>query len=302
MSIVERAIVRARSAQSAEATGQAPRTESADVQPSQVAGRPKQQLTDVFANLPRIELTPVALCDAGLSAEPALERRQIQEFRGIKRALFGALGGAQSDPTDSLIAVASALSGEGKTYVSFNLARSLAAQVERNVVLVDADLPKRDLSRALGLAGRPGLGDYLSNRSLTISDVLLSTSVPQLYVLPAGSSGDESAELLASARMRELATLLAATGPETLVVFDSSPILLAPDADSLFSVVGSIVMVIRSMVSQKAEVAEAVRRLNTTKNVLGILNAWEPHGPVKRRYGYEFYGDYGAPSVAAPRE
>ena len=167
-------------------------------------------------------------------------------------------------------------------------------------MLVDADLPKRDLSQALGLADRRGLSDYLSDKSLKLSDVVLATSIPQLYLLPAGASREGSAELLASSRMRDLAATLAAEGPETLVVFDSSPILLAPDADSLLPTVGTIALVIRSMISQKAEVAEAVRRLDTSKNVIGILNAWEPFGPVKRRYGYEYYGDYGSTSTAKP--
>jgi protein-tyrosine kinase len=299
MSIVERAIVRARSAQPPEDSGQG-RSEPLETQSVQAVARPVRQLAGQFANLKKVDLSPINLRDAGLSAEPVLERRQTQEFRGIKRALLGSLGDVHAGHAESLIAVVSAVSGEGKTYVGFNLAKSLASEVERNVVLVDADLPKRDLSQALGLADSPGLGNYLSDKSLKLSDVVLATSIPQLYLLPAGASSEDSAELLASSRMRELAAMLAAEGPEMLVVFDSSPILLAPDADSLLPVVGTIVVVIRSMVSQKAEVAEAVRRLDTSKNVIGILNAWEPYGPVKRRYGYEYYGDYGAKSGATP--
>jgi receptor protein-tyrosine kinase len=287
MSIIERALGRAKAAGAVE-TGIEQRMLEPDLR---VTERRKPVPRGVPRDVPQVHIDLESLRAGGLMVEPDQERRQSQEFRSIKRALLATLGAAGESRQLNLIGVVSALSGEGKTYVSFNLARSLAAEVDRSVLLVDADLPKRDLTRALGLEGRRGLYEYLKDRSLSLGDVVLATSIPQLYVLPAGAGGGDSAELLASARMRELGDQLGVVDSGTLVVFDSSPILLAPDADSLLSIVGSVVVVIRSMVSRKAEVAEAVARLDESKNTLAILNAFEQKGPLQRYYAN--YGDYG---------
>src|SRR5688572_13108462 len=235
MSIIERALGRAKSTGALDhpAESRQPGTEA------RLADRQKAPPRVFPRELQRINLGSQVLGSAGLSVEAIHERRQTQEFRSVKRALLATLDGSASRNLN-LIGVASALSGEGKTYVSFNLARSLAGEVDRSVLLVDADLPKRDLTRSLGLEGRRGLSDYLRDRSLTLADVMLATSIPQLYLMPAGAPGDDSAELLASPRMRELAEQLSGAESGVLTIFDSSPMLLAPDADALLSVVGSV--------------------------------------------------------------
>ena len=113
MSIVERAIVRARSAQPPEDSVQG-KLDPLENQSVQAASRSARQLTGQFANLRKVDLSPVNLRDVGLSAEPVLERRQTQEFRGIKRALLGSLGNVQTGHGENLIAVVSAVSGEGR--------------------------------------------------------------------------------------------------------------------------------------------------------------------------------------------
>ena len=88
-------------------------------------------------------------------------------MRRIKRPLLlniqrAQARGVQEGCPPNLIMVTSALPGEGKTFVSINLAMSIAAELDRRVLLVDADIARGDLSHQLGLEGRRGLSDVPS--------------------------------------------------------------------------------------------------------------------------------------------
>ena len=129
----------------------------------------------------------------------------------IKRPLLTRAFGqnAVGEAHRNLIMVTSSVEGEGKTFSSLNLAISIAMEMDRTVLLVDADLAKPGLSRLLKINNLPGLTDRLIDDSLDLRDLLVKTDIPKFSVLPAGRRHRRSTELLASNTMRHLLDELA---------------------------------------------------------------------------------------------
>ena len=184
----------------------------------------------------------------GLLAPDSEERRLAEQYRTIKRPLL-----RNADPTidpevprGNLIAVASALSGEGKTFTCVNLCLSVARERDWSVLLVDGDCSKPQLTRLFSAEKEPGLIDLLRDSSESYERLVMPTDIPRLSLLPAGSRDVHATELLASKRMDELCTKLSADDPGRIVVFDSSPLLLTTEAGVLASKVGQIVLVVRA--------------------------------------------------------
>ncbi len=134
---------------------------------------------------------------------PDAEKSQIaEEFRIIKRPLIAnAFGqGTARVKNGNLIMVTSSLPGEGKSFCAINLAISMAMEMDRTVLLIDADVAKPRVPEYLGIHADKGLLDVLQDKDLKLSDVMIKTDIAKLTVLPAGRTYKRATELLASAR------------------------------------------------------------------------------------------------------
>jgi len=218
---------------------------------------------------------------------PSQQRTALaEEFRHIKRPLLTAMreSGPRS-PRQMLIMVTSALSGEGKTYCAINLAMSMAAEIDRSVLLVDADVVQPDLFRRLGVPPMPGLLDLLADPTLGLSQVAAATNVPKLSILSAGTPNAMSTELLASEAMERLLVSLAEDEPDRIVIFDAPPLLLTNEAQLLASRVGQVVLVVEAGKTPRQLLAQAFGLLEACPVVVPVLNKAE-HSPAPLGYGY----------------
>ncbi|TAM95465.1 MAG: exopolysaccharide biosynthesis protein, partial [Rhodanobacteraceae bacterium] len=138
-----------------------------------------------------------------LPAEDGASGQLADEVRRVKRPLLDNVGGKGAEPIarGERIMVTSAVPGEGKTFTAVNLALSLACEPDFEVVLVDGDVPKSEITRVLGLEGQPGLMKLLADEQLRPSDVVVQTDVPNLLVVPAGARHPLAAELFGGKRM-----------------------------------------------------------------------------------------------------
>lgn len=190
------------------------------------------------------------------------------------------------NPDDPLrtILVTSSVSGEGKTTTAINLAAALAQAGER-VLLVDADLRRARLGEVLGLESGVGLTGVITRR-VDLEDAIQNWSglgVLTSGVLPPNPSEMLGSEAMASMidRLRDLADV---------VVFDAPPVLPVTDSVVLSTQCDGVVLIGRYGQTQKAQAAEARRRLDAVgANVVGcVLNAV----PTSAAHGYyeEYYG------------
>lgn len=289
MSIIEVALRRARLKEAEVAAPAVPAAAAAlavDGGGGGEAARPLQARGDRVLDLNRLE-------SPGFATPEEQRRRQMREFRTIKRALLDAAAD-EALPLRNLIMVTSAMAGDGKTFTSFHLARSMALEFDRQVLLIDADVLSRGLSGALGLQDAAGLVDLLRDEHLAIEDVLIQTSDDNLCVLPAGKLDDGANELLASERMSRLVARLAGSSSRQITIFDSPPLLLTSEAGALAASVGQIVLVVRAFVTGQDHVREALSRLDPGKRISAVLNAWQPSGPFDKHYDVYYGAGYAA--------
>ncbi len=226
---------------------------------------------------------------------PADERSQMaEEFRLIKRPLLANAFGQGGAPIDkgNMIMVTSALPGEGKTFCAINLAISIAMEMDRTVLLVDADVAKPRIPDYLGLEVEKGLLDVLRDDHLTLADVLIRTDVEKLTILPAGRTYRRATELLASEAMDSLISEISQRYPDRLVIFDSPPLLSTTESSVLATHMGQIVMVVEAERTPQEALKEALAQIESCEVVGMLLNKATPL-PGANYYGY-YYGGYGS--------
>lgn len=226
-----------------------------------------------------------ALRDGGFITPDAATSPLAEEFRIVKRQL---LRDAHDVAHGRSILVCSARPDEGKTFCSVNLALSLAAEKDMDVVLVDADVAKPDILSTLGLEAGPGLIDALTDASVDVEACLIRTDVPGLSVLPAGRFSNEATELLASDRTRAVLDQLRARDPRRVIIFDSPPALAASPASVLAMHCGQLVFVVRAERSTEGDLREALDLLSACPRPQLLLNG-VVYGGANRRFG-RYYG------------
>lgn len=209
-----------------------------------------------------------------------------QQFRRIKRPIVRVAfdrGAADEDLHANVIMLASALSGSGKSFCAYNLAKSIARERDHGVLLMDADVLKPTISRALGLEGQKGLIDFLLDPDVGLEDILVATNDSDILLIPAGQRHDEATELLASRRMQELIHTISRVFSSHAILLDTPPLLVTNEARVLAERVGQIAFVIEAGISTQDSVLQALDLLDQNKPINAILN--------KSRS--EQYGDYG---------
>ena len=203
------------------------------------------------------------------------ERKQInEEYREIKRKLlanaFGSLAKTLHNP--NIIMVTSSRPSEGKTFTATNLAMSIASEQDKTVLLIDADVLKPNVLNTLGLERRKGLMEYLTGDVDDISDVLYSTNIDKLKIIPAGKSHHLSTELLASQKMHDTVDEFANRYPDRVVIFDTPPLIGINESAILANFAGQAVVVVEEGKAKISDIKMSVERLNPDMAIGFVVN------------------------------
>jgi exopolysaccharide/PEP-CTERM locus tyrosine autokinase len=222
-----------------------------------------------------------------VSPENAAELRD--QMRRIKWPVLENAFGVHREgiQNGNVIMIASAMSGEGKTFTSVNLAMSVANERDFDALLIDADIAKPHTSELFGVADYKGFIDFLSGDVDDIESVLVETDLPGLSLLPAGRADEHASELIASRRMLDLIDQLQAIRPNTLIIFDSSPVLQTNESHVLSKIVGQVVFVVAANKTPQNAVVEAVSLLGREQVINVVFNG------LKSLFGQgHIYGGY----------
>lgn len=185
-----------------------------------------------------------------------------------------------------VVAVTSAVAGEGKTGSCVNLATNLASAGRKKVLLIDMDLRKSDLAHQMNLPSLPGLSEFLAG-SAGLKDIVRTSAVKGLYVIPAGSRISAPADLLSGDKFR--AFLKDSRGSFDVVLLDTPPIIPVADTLILRDQADAFIFLFRAGFTPHALFRQAVEEIGD-KNILGvILNCLEPQ---QERYYQKYYGKY----------
>lgn len=228
------------------------------------------------------------LAEAGYLVPGSPATAMSEEFRLLKRDLLAQLAG---NARGNRILLCSPHSGEGKTFCAINLALSLAAEKDREILLVDADFGKPGIPDTLGLTSGPGLMDALADPTIAIEDCVLRTDIPSLSVLPAGQRSNADTEYLASTRTEALLRRLTEGRPDRIVIFDSPPLLAASPAAVLASHVAIALLVVRADKTSESALRDAAGLLKGGAQVQLLLNAVRFAGGARRFGSYYSKGE-----------
>lgn len=241
--------------------------------------------------------TPI-LGELGLSdssqpiAITAVNRTAIAEqFRSIRANLsYIGVGTMQK-----VFVVTSTVSGEGKSFVSLNLANSMAI-IDKKVVVIELDLRKPMLSRNLEISNELGLSQYLINDEIKPSKIIIPLeNYPNLYLINSGPIPPNPGELITNSRMEELLKYLRENFD--YVIIDSPPVGLVADAITLGRLADTSIFVIRHNYSHRSslQLLNDLKATNKLPNLALIINGIE----VNKSSGYSYgssgygYGGYG---------
>ena len=224
---------------------------------------------------------------------PALQERgpSIEQFRSLRSRIYEA---RDIRPIKSIL-VSSGLPQEGKSFISTNLAISLARHKNSKVLLIDGDMRRYSVHEMLGTVSNPGLADYLAGKA-TAEEVMQRPEIsddPQapnhavltnLTFIPGGNGGDKAADLSGSAKFPEL---IKAVSPYfDWIIVDSSPVLPVSDAVNMARSCDGVLLVARSAVTKYPVAQRAASELRAS-NILGfVLNAVHEAPQVGSYYGY----------------
>ena len=260
-------------------------------------------LRDRFDNSVKNRQILEELTDAGLVATVPFERQRQKEpaitFADERsgaaeafRELRTNLQFLDVDDPPRVLAVTSALPGEGKSTTAINLALALA-EGEHNVVLVDGDIRRPKLDKYLDLIGSVGFSTVLTGRA-SLHEVLQKTRFPRLTVLTSGAVPPNPSELLGSMAAQKVLNELRA-GFDYVIV-DSSPLLAATDAAILAAECDGVLLIARFGETKRDQLAHAVGNLkNVGARILGSIFTMMP-ARSDESYYYSYYGDRPSPA------
>nr|WP_166180520.1 CpsD/CapB family tyrosine-protein kinase [Altererythrobacter segetis] len=249
----------------------------AEADPARTAG----PMTLDLARLPEAELERSWLAEhkiVGLNSGDSRSR----PFNLMRTSLMNLLG---SDETPRLIGITSATPAAGKSYISANLALSLAKVAEGIVLLVDLDLRRGSIATELGLAPTRGVRDFLSGDA-ALHEIGLRVEGLPLAILPTNAEPLESAELLAGENFSRLLSAIRAQPAKTVVLFDLPPIFANDDAMLSIKHLDGYILVVDSSETRKAHVEDALSMLAPAVCLGTVLNRYR--GPIFDKYGYGY--------------
>jgi protein-tyrosine kinase len=229
-----------------------------------------------------------------LNQLPALMERgpAVEQFRSLRSRIHEL---RDLNPLKSIL-VSSGMPQEGKSFISANLALSLASHKNSKVLLIDGDMRRYSLHQLLGCESHPGLADYLAGKASAVEVMQRAEQsteangtgkplLPNLTFIAGGNGGDKAADLSGSQRFGELIKL--ASPHFDWIIVDSSPVLPVSDAVNLARSCDAVLLVARGGVT-KFPIAQRAQSELKASNVLGfVLNAVHNAPQVGGYYGYD---------------
>jgi protein-tyrosine kinase len=252
---------------------------------------PRGRTADPVAGLAQapISVDAVSLERAGMVDWSRTRTRISEEFRLVQRQILRTAFGPGAEPGFSnLLLVTSARPGEGKSFMSTNLAGSIARQGDHHVLLVDADSKRDSICYSLGLAQARGLLDLAANPKLDPAPLIVKTPIERLSILPVGRERERSAELFSTKEMTRQIQSLGRRYADRLLILDAPPCLSTSDPAVLAQVVGQILFVVEADRTQRDEIEASLDLIQACPTITLVLNKQQ----ISSRYTFGAYSSY----------
>lgn len=187
----------------------------------------------------------------------------------------------QFETPPKTIMVTSAVPNEGKSFVSANLAISIAKSTKKPVFLIDCDLRRPSLHRYFGHDVSGGLSAYLAGEC-AYAELFIKTKINKLFVIPGGESSETSFEMLSSKKMAKLISGLRRKYKNAYIVIDSAPAPLTAEGSVLAQLVDGVALVVRHSQTRREEIKGLIDMLGRERFLGVIVN----NIPIKTKAYY----------------
>lgn len=201
-----------------------------------------------------------------------------------------------ADSDKKVMLVTSTIPGEGKSYVSANLAAAFA-QLDKKVLIIDTDMRKGRQYSLFNLRPRPGLSNFLSGvvdndfigEKDNIENYIQETEVENLYLISAGSVPPNPSELLVSKKMKNIIDLL--IKKFDIIIFDAPPCLIVADALILARLVDFNILVTAQNVTKIEDLNKAKTAIENVGGKLAGVVLNKVQVTTKKYESAYYYGD-----------
>lgn len=214
-----------------------------------------------------------------------------EQFRQLRMALRL----YRKQATKKRLIVTSSIGGEGKSFISSNIAKSLASSGKK-VVLIDFDMRNPKTTALFNLIDQAGIKEYLEEEK-DVKDILQKSEHDNLYIIPAGNPAVNPTELLLNSRLGELFSYLENKEGFDYIIADTAPIQPVTDAYIISEFCDTTLFVVRHRYTPKAmiKVLDENNKIKALKNLNIVFNGVRSRGIFNKGFGYGYgYGyEYG---------
>jgi protein-tyrosine kinase len=190
---------------------------------------------------------------------------EAEQFKMLRTNLFFPASG--NAPRS--IMVTSVFPGEGKSFVTANLAISIAQSIQEHVLVIDCDIRRPCMHTRFGFGEVPGLSEHLSD-DIPLSSLILKTKINKLSILPGGKPPYNPSELLSSQQMSKLLEEVKERYSDRCIVIDSPPPKLTAETSVISRQVDGVLLVVEYGTTPRQMVSELIDIMGKEK-VLGII-------------------------------
>lgn len=194
------------------------------------------------------------------------DSKMLNSFRELRTKVYEAAAGREN----FVVLVTSVAHGGGSSFVTTNLGAAIALDESKTAIIVDCNVYDPSLHNILPIEPDFGLVDYLENVSLDVKDVIYSTGVRRLRIIPSGSRRQPGTEFFTSSRMRRFVDELRTRYRDRHVVIDAPSIAENADARILADLCDFVVLVVPFGGATDFQIRAAVETIGEQK-IIGVV-------------------------------
>lgn len=244
-----------------------------------------QEIKDAV-DIPVIAELPLNQSADGIAVNNSRTNAMSEQFRALRSRLYYLNNGVIKG---RVILISSSIPGEGKSFVSSNLALAMA-YTGKKTVLLELDMRKPKISELFKLSkGKPGISDFLRGAAGQEDIIQVSDLVPDLHIIGCGSEVPNPSELLEYPQLKELIFSLKKTYDD--IIIDSPPVRLVPDAMILSRLTDITLYLIRQGFTRKSELG-FIQEQHSEKVLTNIHLVFNGIERMKHGYGYDYNNSY----------
>jgi protein-tyrosine kinase len=252
------------------------------------------------AILPREEATAFPQVSLRIPATVPLlpfdggQSRASEEYRLMRTRI------RQHSLQPRMILVSSPSPCDGKTVTAINIAGALALKSETRALVIDVDFPRSSIHLLTGISRTPGLAEVLSGRASLTEAVVQVKQLPNLYILPAGETLLNPAELFDSPTWPVVCETL--RGRFDYVILDSPPVEAVPYYGQLQAASDGVIVVIRPDHTQRSGLAKVMETISKEQLIGFVVNCTTDWFLTRDYRNYRYRHGYGWDQRVSPAE